>query len=76
MSNCSTDDHSRHAEPVPRLALTMAEAGQSLGISPRTVEELVRTRLLRVVRVGRRVVVPVESLRAFLTEQMEHEDAK
>ena len=54
---------------VPKLALTMREAGEALGLSPRTIEQLVKTRQLRPVRVGRRVLLSVAGLRRFLRER-------
>lgn len=61
--------------PVPRLALTVIEASQALSLSPRSVEELARMGQLRVVRVGRRVLVPVKSIEVFLAVEQEREVA-
>lgn len=57
--------------PVPRLALTIAQAAEAVGLSGRTLEELIRTGALRPVRVGRRVLLPVRELERWLAEQME-----
>ena len=54
---------------VPKLALALREAGDALGLSPRTVEELGRMGKLRVARVGRRVLLPVAALQTWLADQ-------
>lgn len=51
---------------VPKLSLSIAEAGESLGLSSRTIEQLIRTGQLPVKRVGRRVLLPVVALQAWL----------
>jgi excisionase family DNA binding protein len=48
------------------LAVSVQEAAEMLGVSVFTVRRNIRKGLLRAVRIGRRVVVPVESLRALL----------
>ena len=54
---------------VPKLSLTISEAAESLGLSVRTIEQLVRMGQLPVVRVGRRVLIPVKALSAWLDQQ-------
>jgi excisionase family DNA binding protein len=51
--------------PVPRLALTPEEAAESIGVSRAFFYEHV-LRELRVVRVGRRRIVPVAALEEYL----------
>ena len=61
---------------VPKLALSYAEAADALALSARTVEELVKLGQLPVVRVGRRVLLPVSALQTWLdkaTEQGQNE---
>ena len=58
---------------VPKLALSIAEAADALALSSRTVEELVKMGQLPVVRVGRRVLLPVDKLRAWLDESTEQD---
>jgi excisionase family DNA binding protein len=53
--------------PVPRLALTKAEAAASIGCSVDFFERHVQPEL-RVVRVGRLVQVPVRELERWLDE--------
>ena len=56
---------------TPKLALTISEAGESLGLSARQIEEMCRAGLLPVARIGRRVLIPVKALSAWLDEQTE-----
>ena len=49
-----------------RLALGVREAAKSLGISRTKLYEAVRDKRLRVVRLGRRVLIPLDALREFL----------
>ncbi|MCC6681136.1 MAG: helix-turn-helix domain-containing protein [Phycisphaeraceae bacterium] len=56
-------------EPVPRMALRIVEAAESLGISPRTMADLIAARVVPTVRIGRVVLIPVDQLRAWLSER-------
>ena len=56
---------------VPKLALSYAEAADALALCQRTVEELVAVGKLPVVRVGRRVLLPVAGLQAWLEKEAE-----
>lgn len=68
----TTLNQQRLAPPrVPKLALSVREAGAALGLSPRTVEELVRLGQVPVVRIGRRVLLPVAGLRRWLERSTE-----
>lgn len=49
-----------------RLAYNTEEAARALGLSPRTVRTMIARDELRVVRVGRRVLIPAEALRELL----------
>jgi excisionase family DNA binding protein len=49
-----------------RLTVTVEEAGVLLGISRSLAYELVRRHELPSLRLGRRIVVPVRALEAFL----------
>ena len=69
---CETPNPPRlNAATVPKLALSIEEASEALALSPRTVEKLVRLGQLPVVRVGRRVLLPVSALQAWLDSQTE-----
>jgi excisionase family DNA binding protein len=59
----------RPLEPVPRLALRPQEAAEALGVSRDTFDALVADGRVRVVRIGRRVVVPVRELERFLERE-------
>lgn len=49
------------------LAVGMAEAGRRLGLSARTIATLVLRRELPSRKVGRRRIIPVAALEAFLS---------
>jgi excisionase family DNA binding protein len=51
---------------VARVALSVEEAAQAIGLSERYVWDLVKSGALRTKRVGRRRIVPVESLQEFM----------
>jgi excisionase family DNA binding protein len=53
----------------PRLTLTVEEAAARLGISRSLAYELARRGELPVVRLGRRIVVPVRALDVLLGPQ-------
>jgi excisionase family DNA binding protein len=59
------------ARPVyhPKPTLSIDEAARFLGISRSKFKELVRTRQLRSIRVGRRVLIPTESLDAYISKE-------
>jgi len=60
----------RIARPrIPKLALTVREAGEALGLSHRSVQDLIAAQALPIVRCGRRVLIPVDGLRAWLRQQ-------
>jgi excisionase family DNA binding protein len=69
MPNDGTPTAQIERAPVPKLALTVREAGEALGLSPRSVQELVAAGAIPVVRHGRRVLIPVEPLRDWLRRQ-------
>jgi excisionase family DNA binding protein len=49
-----------------RLTMSVEEAAMALGVSRGTCYEAVRTGQIPTVRLGRRLLVPVEALRALL----------
>jgi excisionase family DNA binding protein len=51
---------------LPRLTFTVREVCQSLQISRTTLWKLVRSRKLKPLRIGRRVLFTMEALQAFL----------
>ena len=52
-------------EPVRRLMLSVDECAQAVGLSPRFVRMLIQRGQLRAIRIGKRVLVPVEELERF-----------
>ena len=54
-------------DPVPRLALTPTEAAQAIGRSRDFFDDHVMP-TLRVVRLGRTILIPVASLNAWLDD--------
>jgi excisionase family DNA binding protein len=57
--------NSRDRQPSGRL-LTVAEAADLLGTSPRFPRRLIEERRIRFVRVGRHVRIPESALREFI----------
>jgi excisionase family DNA binding protein len=49
-----------------RLAYSVREAAESLGVSARTIVREIQRGRIRAIRIGRRVVVPAQSLAEFL----------
>jgi excisionase family DNA binding protein len=54
---------------VEPLAVSVKEAAELLGVSPFTIRRRIRGGALKIAHIGRRVVVPVDSLRALLDQQ-------
>jgi excisionase family DNA binding protein len=52
------------------LAVGIAEAARRLGLSPRTVATLIAKRELASRKVGRRRIIPVQELEAFLRKEL------
>ena len=50
------------------LAVDMREAGRLLGVSSRTIRRRVEDGSLRAVRIGRRVVIPLDCVRQLLAD--------
>jgi excisionase family DNA binding protein len=53
-------------EPSRPVALSKAKAAQVLGVSVRTIDNCIAQKEIRVVRIGRRVLVPMHSIEAAL----------
>ena len=54
--------------PSRPLALSKAKAAQALGISVRTIDYCIANHGIRVTRIGRRVLVPLNSLETLLKQ--------
>jgi excisionase family DNA binding protein len=53
----------RRVDPaIPRQAVSIREAARLLSVSQRTVDKYVALKVIRTVRVGRRVLVPMKSV--------------
>jgi excisionase family DNA binding protein len=52
--------------PATKLAYSKAEATAILGVSLRTIDNLIAHKEITVRRVGRRVLIPLTSMTAFL----------
>lgn len=59
------------ATPIPRVALTPPEAAASLGVGPDFFTEHIAPEL-RIVRRGRKRLVPIVELERWCTENAEH----
>jgi len=51
---------------LERLAVDIREAAHLLSVSPRTIQNYIRSKMLLSRKIGRRTVIPVRSLEAFL----------
>lgn len=52
---------------MERLVVDVREAAQSLGISPSALYDMARRGEVKVVRLGRRVLVPLDEVRRLAT---------
>ena len=59
-----------------KLAVGTRDAAQLLSVSRRTVQNLVSAGLLRAKRIGRRVVIPISELEAFLRDDRSYPSAR
>ena len=65
-TSLTTDSTTARRQPVARLAYSVPEAAQALGVSCRTAWALVASGRLDTVRIGRRRLVPLSALAAFI----------
>ena len=56
----------KNLEPNRPVALSKVKAAQALGVSVRTIDNCIAQKGIRVVRIGRRVLVPMHSIEAAL----------
>jgi len=54
-----------------KLAVNVREAAAMLSVSPRTIQNYVRAKMLPCRKIGRRTVIPVRALEAFLRSDHE-----
>lgn len=57
--------------PFERLAYTVAEAAQSIGLGHTRMGDIVRAGRIRVVRIGKRILIPRAALQEFLDSNSE-----
>jgi excisionase family DNA binding protein len=53
-------------EKTEKLAVDTREAARLLSVSPRTIQSYITAKLLPARKIGRRTVIPVRALEAFL----------
>jgi excisionase family DNA binding protein len=56
---------------APEATVSIQQAAKAIGYGTRTTYNLVKLKRLRVVRVGRKMRVPVVEINAFLQREME-----
>jgi len=66
MSSDYTPVGAKSASPCVKLAVSIREAATMLGISPRSVQNYIRLKVLPARKIGRRTVITVRALEAFL----------
>ena len=62
-----------NGDSMDRLLLTTTEAADRLGVGKSTLYDLIRSRRLRTVRIGRRRLVPPEALAETIALLLEEE---
>ncbi|MDR0328280.1 MAG: helix-turn-helix domain-containing protein [Planctomycetaceae bacterium] len=65
----------RKTEPE-RIGYSIKETTESLGISRETVDSLIREGKIRAIKIGKRVIVSVQSLRDFVDGKKEPCDSE
>jgi hypothetical protein len=53
-------------EQEQRLAVDIRQAARMLSVSPRTIQNYISVKLLPIRKIGRRTVIPMRALEAFL----------
>ena len=56
----------RMIEKLDKLAVDIRSAAEMLSVSPRTIQNYIRAKLLPARKIGRRTVIPVRALENFL----------
>lgn len=67
------DEREAHLAPhkarrIPTLAMDMAEACRALGVADNTLRDMIDCGIVPALRVGRRVLIPLDAARQRLTE--------
>jgi excisionase family DNA binding protein len=58
--------HYARMDQTQKIAVSVREAAAMLSISPRTIQNYIAAKLLPARKIGRRTVIPVRALEAFL----------
>ena len=66
MSRHPAARHSGKVEALPRMLVSVTDASRALGVSRSFAYELVAAGVLRSIRLGRRVLIPVAALEDLL----------
>jgi excisionase family DNA binding protein len=66
LASPTTPQTPKESEPNRPVALSKARAAHALGVSVRTLDNCIAQKGIRVVRIGRRVLVPMHSIEAAL----------
>jgi Helix-turn-helix domain len=66
LGGCASVLYSTRMETNIKLAVGIREAAAMLSISPRSVQNYISAKLLPARKIGRRTVIPVRALEAFL----------
>mgnify|MGYP003680127350 CR=1 len=62
-------DASIRVSPIPRLALSLEESSQAVGLCSKTVSRLITEGRLKCVQVGTRRLIPVSELQRWLDSE-------
>jgi excisionase family DNA binding protein len=57
---------SPQTDGIESLAVGIQRAAQMLDVSPRTIENYLRAKILPARKIGRRTIIPIDALKAFL----------
>ena len=61
----------KQAEPIPQIGVSIPQAAKLLNIGKPLMTHLVKTGQIRAVKLGKRIVVSVQSLREFIDGKTE-----
>ena len=66
LASLTLPQRTKDPEPNRLVALSKAKAAEALGVSVRTIDNCIAQKGIRVMRIGRRVLVPMHSIEAAL----------
>jgi excisionase family DNA binding protein len=70
-----TSPEERKAEEAKPLVVSVNQAARLLGVSPRTIQNYTALGRIRVVRIGKRVLIPMKVLEKALAEGLKRRDS-